>query len=265
MGIFPETLARLRALHGPALEGVRIERAVVGIVFSGVKLSTGHGGMAGTPRPESLFPPRDKDAPPPGALKGRPVLSLLEPWPEDPFLAALAAASMSALSAPWLEKAAGRTVYDKDPLELLEVRPGMSVAVVGAFRSYIDRLKAVPGVQLKVLELRESALSEDHRPFFVPTERAGEVVPSSDLLVITGLSLVNGTLEDLLSLARKDAQVALVGPSGSILPDALFSRGVTLAGGCVLDDPDEALELLSQGGRAHHLYGRCARKINLLR
>jgi uncharacterized protein (DUF4213/DUF364 family) len=265
MGIFPETLARLRALHGPALEDVRIEKAVVGVVFSGVKLSTGHGGMAGTPRSESLLPLKDKKAPPPGALKDALVLSLLEPWPDDPFLGALAAASMSALSAPWLEKTGCRAVYDKDPLDLMDIKPGMAVTVVGAFRSYIDRLRAVDGLRLKVLELREAALSEEHRPFFVPAEQAREVIPGSEVLIITGLALANRTLEGLLAMARKGSQVALVGPSGSILPEVLFSRGVTLAGGCVLSDPDDALELLSQGARAHHLYGRCARKINLLR
>jgi uncharacterized protein (DUF4213/DUF364 family) len=258
-----ETLERLRGLHGPALAGLRIERAVIGVVFSGVRLSDGRGGLAGTPRPEGH--PAGKDAPalPPGALTGLPVLSLLEPWPDEPFRRALAVAAVNALSAPWLEGGRYRVVYDRDALDLLELRPGMSVVMVGAFSSYIDRLKTVAGLRLKVLELREAALRPQDLPLYVPASRAAEVVPHCDALVITGLTAVNGTLEGLLSLAPPKAEVILVGPSGSMLPDALFARGVRWAGGCSLTDPDAALDLLAQGARARHLYGACARRINL--
>ena len=262
-GILAETLADLRALHGAALEDLRVEEAVVGVVFSAIKLSDGRGGMAGTPRLDARQPPPEPGRPPPGALVGSRVLSLLEPWPEDPYRRALAVAALSALSAPFLDERRYRVVYDRDALELVDVKPGMTVTIVGAFHSYIDRLKAVPGLRLHVLELREAALRESDLPFYVPAERAQEVVPRSDALLITGLSLANGTLEGLLSLSRSEASVAVVGPSGSILPEALFRRNVRLVGGCVLTDCDAALKLLSQGASARHLYGVCARKINL--
>jgi uncharacterized protein (DUF4213/DUF364 family) len=262
-GLLAETIERLRRLHGPALAGLRIERAVVGAVFSAVKLSDGRGGLAGTPRREGRPTGREALSRPPGALAGLPVLSLLEPWPDEPFRRALAVAAVNALSAPWLEDGRYRVVYDRDALDLLELRPGMSVAMVGAFSSYIDRLKAVPGLRLKVLELREEAMRAQDIPFYEPADRAPEVVPASDALIITGLAAVNGTLEGLLSLAAPKAAVIVVGPSGSMLPDALFARGVRWAGGCTLKDPDAALDLLAQGAGAHHLYGTCARRINL--
>jgi uncharacterized protein (DUF4213/DUF364 family) len=263
VSLLAETLDRLRGLHGPALAGLRIERAVVGVVFSGVKLSDGRGGMAGTPRREGGPSGREASARPPGALIGLPVLSLLEPWPEEPFRRSLAVAAVNALSAPWLEDGRYRVVYDRDALDLLELRPGMSVVMVGAFSSYIDRLGAVPGLRLKVLELREEALRPADMPLFVPASRAAEVVPACDALIITGLTAVNGTLEGLLSLAAPKAEVIVVGPSGSMLPDALFARGVRWAGGCALTDADAALELLAQGAGARNLYGACARRINL--
>ena len=263
MGLLAETLDGLRSLHGPALARLRIDRAVVGVVFSGVKLSDGRGGLAGTPRPGDQPYGKEVLPQPPGALAGLPVLSLLEPWPEEPYRRALAVAALNALSAPWLEGGRYRVVYDKDALDLVELRPGMTVALVGAFSSYIDRLRSAGGLRLMVLELRESAMREQDRPLYVPASRAPEVVPSCDALVITGMTVVNGTLEGLLSLARPKAAVIVVGPSGSMLPDALFRRGVRWAGGCVLTDPDAALELLAQGACARHLYGACARRINL--
>ncbi|MBI5243141.1 MAG: DUF364 domain-containing protein [Elusimicrobia bacterium] len=261
--ILAETLDQLKSLHGEALSRLRIERAVVGVVFSGVKLSDGRGAMAGTPRSETHHPHKDREKPPPGALKGLSVLSLLEPLPEDPFLLSLAVAALGALSAPWLESDKYRAVYDKDALDLIAIRPGMAVTIVGAFHSYIERLRKVEGLRLKVLELRESAMHEEDLPFYVPAERAQEIVPGSDALIVTGLTIANRTLEDLLRLARPGAEVAVVGPSGSIVPDALFRRNVRMASGCVLSDPDLALDLLSQGACARHLYGRCGRKLNL--
>jgi len=262
-GIVGETLARLRELEGGALEGLRVERAVVGIAFTGVKLSDGRAGMAGTPHFECSRPPKAPQDRPPGALRDCPVLSLFEPWPEDPFLDSLATAALNALCSRWLEKGPYRCVWDRDALDLMDVRPGMAVTLVGAFPSYIERLKAA-GARLRVLELRESALREEHRGYFVPADRAHEVIPDSDMVLITGVTIPNGTLEDLLLLARPGAEAAVVGPSGSLLPDALFRRGATMASGCVLTQPDAALELISQGACARHLYGRCARKLNLI-
>jgi uncharacterized protein (DUF4213/DUF364 family) len=260
-GLLAETVAELRRLHGTSWERLRVERAVVGVVFSGVKLSDGSGGLAGTPRPEGRWL---QEAPrPPGALERSPVAELLEPWPEDPYRRALAVAALNALSAPWLEGGRYRVVRDRDAFELLELKAGMSVAVVGAFSSYIDRLKAVPGLRLKVLELREEALRPEDKHLYVPAARAADVVPGCDALVITGMTVVNETLEGLLALAEPKAQTVLVGPSGSLLPDALFARGVRWAGGCAVTDADAALALLSQGARARHLYGSCARRINL--
>ncbi len=256
-GLLQETLERVRALRGPGIDGLTVERAVVGAVFSGVRLSDGRGGLAGTPRvnPETETPP--------GAVAGARALSLLAPWPQEPYRRALAVAALNALSAPLLGEERYRVVWDRDALDLLELRAGMSVALVGAFSSYIERLRAVPGLRLKVLELREEALRPEHKAFFEPAARAPEVVPACDALVITGLAAVNGTLEGLLALAGPKAQTILVGPSGSMLPDALFSRGVRWAGGCLLTDADRALDLLSLGAKARHLYGTCARRVNL--
>jgi uncharacterized protein (DUF4213/DUF364 family) len=191
------------------------------------------------------------------------VLSLFEPWPEEPFRRALAVAALNALSAPWLDGGRYRVVFDRDAFDLLELRPGMNVAMVGAFSSYIDRLQASAGLRLKVLELHEEAMRVQDMPLFVPASRAPEVVPACDALIITGLTAVNGTLEGLLSLASPKAEVIVVGPSGSMLPDALFARGARWVGGCALTDPDAALGLLALGAGARHLYGACARRINL--
>ncbi|MBI4802616.1 MAG: hypothetical protein HY796_08865 [Elusimicrobia bacterium] len=75
---------------------------------------------------------------------------------------------------------------------------------------------------------------------------------------------MNGTVDGLLSHITPGARTAIVVPTASFLPDAFFKEGVGMVSGAQIFNAGLALDLLSQGARAHHLYGCCARKINLL-
>jgi uncharacterized protein (DUF4213/DUF364 family) len=102
-------------------------------------------------------------------------------------------------------------------------------------------------------------------PFYRPAERAPEVVPLADVLMVTGATLLNDTLEDLLALARPDTRVTIVGPTVGILPDALVARGIDVLGSVRITQPDALLDLLAEGGSAPHFLGRYAEKIALVR
>ncbi|MGH6991582.1 MAG: enolase N-terminal-like fold-containing protein, partial [Stellaceae bacterium] len=47
--ILDETIARIDAILGPELDAIMVERAVVGLFFTGVKLSNGCTGSCATP------------------------------------------------------------------------------------------------------------------------------------------------------------------------------------------------------------------------
>ena len=51
--LLDEAAATLEARLGTMMDGIRIQRAVVGVFFTGIKLSTGNAGVAYTP-PESI-------------------------------------------------------------------------------------------------------------------------------------------------------------------------------------------------------------------
>ena len=59
-------------------------------------------------------------------------------------------------------------------------------------------------------------------------DRAAECVPDADLLVITGVTILNNTLPGLLEMAKPGAEILVTGPTASMLPDAFFVRGVTI-------------------------------------
>jgi uncharacterized protein len=102
-------------------------------------------------------------------------------------------------------------------------------------------------------------------PFYRPAAMAPEIVPAADVLLITGATLLNDTLEDLLALARPEARVTVLGPTVGMLPDALLARGADILGSVRITEPDAFLDLLAEGGSAPHFLGRSAEKIVLAR
>src|SRR5271165_623726 len=75
--ILGDTIAAIGAILGPDLDDVTIERVVVGLFFTGVKLDNGIVGACATPIktiPEAVCCPSSAMAMPfPGKLKGKPV------------------------------------------------------------------------------------------------------------------------------------------------------------------------------------------------
>ncbi len=80
-------------------------------------------------------------------------------------------------------------------------------------------------------------------------------------MIVTGVTLVNHTLEKILQIARKDAEIAVIGPTASMLPDALFARGVRVVGGVWVKKPDELLDVLAAGGSGYHFFDNLAPRI----
>ena len=77
----------------------------------------------------------------------------------------------------------------------------------------------------------------------------------------TGVTLLNHTLEDILTVAKQDADIAVIGPTASRLPDAMFARGVRVVGGVLVKKPDELLDVLAAGGSGYHFFGSLAPRI----
>src|SRR5260370_39775608 len=75
--ILHETIAAIVAILGRELAGITVERAVIGLFFTGVKLSNGIAGACATPiqtNPEAVSCPSTAMALPlPGKLRGRPA------------------------------------------------------------------------------------------------------------------------------------------------------------------------------------------------
>ena len=270
--ILGETIATIATILGPELDEITVERAVVGLFFTGVKLGNGIAGASATPIksiPEAVCCPSSAMAMPfPGKSRGRRAADLArEALSGHGIRRAVGIAAVNALAEVCWQRRPHPDVelcYDIDAFEATEIRPGDKVVVIGAFVPFLKELKR-RGQGYLVLEQDPATLKSDELPFFRPAEQAAQILPSADVALITGATLVNNTLEELLALTRPDARVTVVGPTVGMLPDAFLARGADVLGCVRITEPDEFLDLLAEGGSGYHFFGRSAQKLVLAR
>ena len=270
--ILAETIADITRILGTALDRITVERAVIGLFFTGVKLDGGAAGACATPLrsiPEAVCCPSSAMAMPfPGKLRGRLARDLLkETASSSGIRRAVGVATMNALAEMcWQCRAASGVTLRTglDAYDAAAIRPGENVVVVGAFVPFLKSLKRA-GQRFTVLEMDPATLKPDEMPYFRPAGEAASVLPDADVVLITGTTLLNETLEGLLALCRRDARVVVVGPTVGLLPDAFLRRGADILGGVRITAPDAFLDVLAEGGSGYHFFGRSAEKVVLLR
>lgn len=269
--ILDETIAAVADILGPELGTIAVERAVIGLFFTGVKLSSGEAGACATPRealPDGVCCPLSAGKTPFRTLRGRPAAELMRDAVGPEGLARAAGiATLNALAEhcwklrphPAMELQPGLDAFDA-----AGIGPGDRTVLVGAFIPFLKELKR-RRLPYLVLEQNPAALKAEELPFYRPADEAREVVPQADALLITGATLLNDTLDELLALARPDARVTVVGPTVGLLPDPLLARGADLLGSVRITEADAFLDLLAEGGSAPHFLGRHAEKVVLAR
>ncbi|NLD57835.1 MAG: DUF364 domain-containing protein [Methanomicrobiales archaeon] len=270
--ILDETIEQVRGILGSDAKSLRIERVVIGIFFAGVKLSDGSAGIAATPVkeiPEAVCCPSSARAMPlSGRFTGRAALEFVRNLHgQPPMKKAVGIAVLNALSESCRRRSPDPDCMFEigtDALESIPLPEEGCVVVVGALVPVLKRLK-VRNKPFGILELDLRTLKPDELPFAIPPERADEAVGRADLLVITGTTLLNNTLEPLLARAKPGAEIVVVGPTAGLLPDAFFRRGVTVLGGITVTRPDELLGILAEGGSGYHFFGKSAEKVNVHR
>ena len=88
-------------------------------------------------------------------------------------------------------------------------------------------------------------------------------MPQADVLLVTGTTLLNDTLDEILAAARPNACKVVVGPTVGLVPDAYLRRGCGVLGTIRVTRGDEFLDMLAEGGSGYHFFGRSAEKIVL--
>jgi len=165
-----------------------------------------------------------------GAIRGKHILetaSLLKSW--EPLEAGLGLAAFNSLMDP-----RGENINVLD--FLLRESSGKTVTCVGRFPFFPDISRIAARAFLLEMEPREGEF---------PPYAAEEVVPESDLVIITGTTLITKTMQRLLELSR-DAVAVVLGPS-TPMSEVLFDFGASVIAGVRVTDPEALRVSLAQG------------------
>jgi uncharacterized protein (DUF4213/DUF364 family) len=157
---------------------------------------------------------------------------------------ALALAAANALIHPDIP---GR---EEDTIGLLKLRPGERVAMVGLFRPIVPRIQST-GVLLSVIE-RDTSEKERR-----------ESLEACDVAIVTATTLLNGTLERVLSGLGRPRHVALIGPSTPLCEEIFRGTPVTHLGGSAIVDAAGLLRVVSEGGGTPDMRP-CLRYVNIM-
>jgi uncharacterized protein len=273
--ILEETKNRLVERYGARLETLTLSRVVIGIFYTGVLLSDGSAGICFTPIkaiPEAVCCPSSaKEMPRAGNLRGMPVSKTFAYLSQPaPIKRAIAIATLNALSdGIWRDNPEeGSGVYriheGDEILTLVNEGEIRKAVVIGALIPVIKICKEKQ-IPYRIAELDVRTLKGEEIPFFVSQEDLPGELATADLVVISGTTLINDTLEQILRQCNPDAMVMVIGPTATMLPESFFTRNVSVLAGNRVNSADDILDVLAEGGSGYHFYGQSSRKVMIIR
>jgi uncharacterized protein (DUF4213/DUF364 family) len=264
--ILNETFNFLNAKYKNQINKLTISDVRFGIYLTAVKLSDESCGVASTLSDNQFYCAkinRDYGDFTPSRIKGQNVLNLFDTTKKSAVIDTLKIAVLNAISSKILSTSNYKIAENTDPIDLLDLTLKKTITVIGAFQSYIQKIAETQNT-LFVLELNKNSLADEHQQFYVPASEYKKVLPVSDIVIITGLTLVNNTIDGLLASISPGTQIVITGPSSSLIPDILFNHKVNIIGAIRIVDPGLLFTIVSEGGAGYHLFKYCAQKICII-
>jgi uncharacterized protein (DUF4213/DUF364 family) len=121
---------------------------------------------------------------------------------------------------------------------------GKRIAMTGFF-PFIPQLKKVAR-ELWIMELDQAHINPAQG--VINDTAAEHIIPECDMVILTGSTLINKSMERLLSLARlAQAYTVVLGPS-TPMSEILFDYGADMIAGAEVIQPESVLKKLSQSG-----------------
>ena len=262
-----DTLDVLVRKYGVDLKGIYIEDVRIGVFETFIELSNNTCGLATTlissnehcyriKRDASLFTT--------GYIIGNSLEDLFHKVKASSIVDTLRVAALNAVSSTYINETNYTIKTNCDPYTLLNLEGKKTICIVGAFKSYINKLSET-NHNWFVVELAKDAMEDKYRDHFVHVDDAEKVLQKADVIIITGFTLVNNTFMDLQRSIPGNCQVALVGPSSSFIPDVLFDNKVDIVGATRITNPSTVKQLVSESASGFHFFKhQCAAKICLV-
>ena len=127
-----------------------------------------------------------------------------------------------------------------DSLGELDLVSGDHLGMIGYFPSLLRQLKK-RGIKTTVIERKEHL---QHSEGEIRVTMDIEKLASCNKVLITASTLLNDSLDEVLSYCGEAEKIVMVGPTAGFFPDPLFDRNISVIGGAVLTDVSTAIERL---------------------
>lgn len=243
--IVEEVLDRIKNVV-PDLDKITVKKIVIGLGYTAATLSTGHSGLCYTFQNEIAHATSHcQVSDSAGTLAGTKAFKLAEKaksWEISECIVGFAV--LNALSQIVIEKNPDKYVITiGDALDQVKLTKKDVVAMVGNIGPLVPAIKE-KAKKLYILERTPARRIEG----VFPDVACDQILPTADVVLITGTTIANGTIDHLLSLSKNAKEVAIIGASAGILPDVLFERGVTVIGGAKIVDADKMMQVVAEGG-----------------
>ena len=232
--------------YSPKAEGLTITDIRIGLEYVGIELSNGNIGVSYLFKEDVGGCHHRKNAG--GGFIGESAQNAIA-WSldmKDILLSSIGIATINALTVP--EEAPQKN--DKDGVEYMGITKNDVVGMVGYFRPMVPALKK----QCKELKIFERRLA-GNEPDVYPDWAAYSLLPSCDIVIVSGTTQINKTQDVVLSYCTGAREVAVLGPSTIMYPDAYAGTRATLIAGAYADPSlkKEIFTVVAQGGGGFHL------------
>jgi len=218
-------MEKVLAAAEPYLEGRTVCDLVIGISLIGCQLDNGNIGISYVLREElshgcSAFSFAKE-------VIGKPALDIakLSILSNDCLQRSVAASVLAAAACRQ-----GLSDDNEDKPFGIEFRAEDTVCMIGLITPLAKQISK----EVKEFIVFDKGMSHCKNDFrLYPMERQPELIPTCDVVILTGTTTVNGSIDGLLDMCEKAREVIMVGPSTPMFPKGWQdSRLTVLAGSC---------------------------------
>ncbi len=166
----------------------------------------------------------------------------------DPFERAIGVAALNALSQYLIDENKGRYNYysNLNILKLLPLSPENKVGMVGVIGPFIEYLNKNSAEFIVVDDNPAIPVGKTKQGYIISHDI--ESIENVDILLMTGSTIIEHSLEGPLNAAKNARFKVVIGPTASWIPDIGFDLGLNAVCGMKFREPLKAFRTIMQGG-----------------
>jgi uncharacterized protein (DUF4213/DUF364 family) len=169
----------------------------------------------------------------------------LEFGSDDPIKEMISLATINAICQHVMKVTHFEVESADDSQGLLSVSAGDRIGMVGLFFGLTKTIRNA-GAELVVIEKKEQLIQKFPD---LPITLDATKLSTCNKILCTSTTILNNSLDEILTHCLPDAFVSIIGPSAGYFPDPLFARGVDVVAGRVVKNGAQFLQLLAERKR----------------